>query len=192
MTTAMIIAFAIIVFMIALIMWDKLPFGAPPLLACLLMVVFGVVDIKVAFGGFANSTIVMLAAFMAIIAGLQKTNFIGSFRNVINNMAEKGGYKAYIILTLIVMLACSLFGMGSTAYYVLTIGLLTNLPQSDKLAPAKVLMPAGFAANHPLIPLNVALQYGIICERTSPPTATRPTSPATSHWRWRRRFMTAA
>ena len=89
MTTAMIIAFAIIVFMIILIMVDKLPFGAPPLLACLLMVVFGVVDIKVAFGGFANSTIVMLAAFMAIIAGLQKTNFITSFRKVINDMAEK-------------------------------------------------------------------------------------------------------
>ncbi len=162
MTTAMLIAIAIIAFMIILIMVDKLPFGAPPLLACLLMVVFGIVDIKVAFGGFANSTIVMLAAFMAIIAGLQKTNFIRIFKKVIHNMAEKGGYQAYIILTLIVMLACSLFGMGSTAYYVLTIGFLTNLPDTEKLAPSKVLMPAGFAANHPLLPINIALQYGII------------------------------
>lgn len=162
MTTPMIFALAIIVFMIILIMFDKLPFGVPPLLACLLMVVFQVVDIKTAFGGFSNPTIVMLAAFMAIIAGLQKTNFITSFKGVINRMAEKGGYKAYVALVLIVMLACSLFGTGSTAYYVLVIGLLANLPESKQLAPSKVLMPAGFAANHPLIPINIALQYGII------------------------------
>ena len=66
MTVPMIIALLITAFMIVLIMTDKLPFGAPPLLACLLMVVFGVVDIKTAFGGFSNSTIVMLASFMAV------------------------------------------------------------------------------------------------------------------------------
>ena len=51
MTLPMIFALAITVFMIALIMVDKLPFGVPPLIACLLMVVFGVVDIKTAFEG---------------------------------------------------------------------------------------------------------------------------------------------
>ena len=73
MTLPMIIALAVTVLMIILIMVDKLPFGAPPLLALLLLVVFGVTDIKTAFGGFANPTIVMLASFMAIIAALQKT-----------------------------------------------------------------------------------------------------------------------
>ena len=68
MTLPMIIALAVTVLMIILIMVDKLPFGAPPLLALLLLVVFGVTDIKTAFGGFANPTIVMLASFMAIIA----------------------------------------------------------------------------------------------------------------------------
>jgi di/tricarboxylate transporter len=157
----MIIALAITVFMIILIMTDKLPFGAPPLLACLLLVVFGVADIKSAFGGFSNSTIVMLASFMAIIAALQKTSFITTFKNAIYKMATKGGWKAYVMMILIVMLGCSLFGTGSTAYYVLTIGLLSNLPYNKKLPPSKVVMTAGFAANHPLIPLNVALQYGV-------------------------------
>ena len=61
MTTQMIIALAITAFMVVLIMMDKLPFGAPPLLACLLLVIFGIADIKAAFGGFSNATIVMLA-----------------------------------------------------------------------------------------------------------------------------------
>ena len=142
MTLPMIIALAVTVLMIILIMVDKLPFGAPPLLALLLLVVFGVTDIKTAFGGFANPTIVMLASFMAIIAALQKTSFIVKFKQTMFNMASKGGFKAYVLLILIVMLGCSLFGTGSTAY--------------------KVLMTAGFAANHPLLPFNTALQYGIV------------------------------
>lgn len=162
MTVPMIIALLITAFMIVLIMTDKLPFGAPPLLACLLMVVFGVVDIKTAFGGFSNSTIVMLASFMAIIAALQKTSFIISFRKAMFNMANKGGFLAYTLIILIVMLGCSMFGTGSTAYYVLVIGLLSTLPYNKKLPPSKVLMPAGFAANHPMLPFNTALQYGIV------------------------------
>ena len=158
----MIIALAVTVLMIILIMVDKLPFGAPPLLALLLLVVFGVTDIKTAFGGFANPTIVMLASFMAIIAALQKTSFIVKFKQTMFNMASKGGFKAYVLLILIGMLGCSLFGTGSTAYYVLVIGLLSTLPYSKQLPPSRVLMPAGFAANHPLLPFNTALQYGIV------------------------------
>lgn len=72
MTVPMIIALAITLLMVILIMIDKLPFGAPPLLACLLMVLCGVTNIKTAFGGFSNATIIMLASFMAIVAALEK------------------------------------------------------------------------------------------------------------------------
>ena len=162
MTTQMIIALLITVFMIVLIMMDKLPFGAPPLLACLLLVVFGISDIASAFAGFSNSTIVMLAEFMALIAALQKTDFIIYFKKAMFNMAERGGFKAYVVIILIAMLAASLFGTGSTAYYVLTLGLLSTLPYNKKLPPSKIILPVGIATNHPLIPFNTALQYGIV------------------------------
>lgn len=162
MTIPMIIAIAITLFMVILIMTEKLPFGAPPLLACLLMVLFGITDIKTAFGGFSNATIIMLASFMVIVAALQKTSFIGTFRKTILKMANKGGFKAYILLFIIVMLACSVFGTGSTAFYVLTLGILSTIEYSDKLPRGKVIAAAGFACNHPLIPINVTLQYGIV------------------------------
>ena len=162
MTTQMIIALAITALMVVLIMMDKLPFGAPPLLACLLLVIFGIADIKAAFGGFSNATIVMLAEFMAIIAALQKTSFIANFKKTMFKIANQGGIKAYMLMILIVMLGCSLFGTGSTAYYVMVIGFLSTLPYTKKLPPSKVVMTAGFAANHPLIPFNTALQYGIV------------------------------
>lgn len=162
MTVPMIFALAITVFMIVLIMIDRLPFGVPPLIACLLMVVFNVVPINVAFSGFANATIVMLASFMAVIAALQKTDLVSGFKQMISRLASKGGFRAYALIIVFVMLGCSIFGTGSTAYYVLVIGLLSTLAYNKKLPPSKVLMPAGFAANHPMLPFNVALQYGIV------------------------------
>lgn len=162
MTIPMIIALAITLIMIILIMTDKLPFGAPPLLACLLMVLFGVTNIKTAFGGFSNATIIMLASFMVIVAALEKTSLIGAFRRTILKMANHGGYKAYVLLFIIVMLVSSIFGTGSTAFYVLTLGILSTIQYTDKLPRGKVIAAAGFACNHPLIPVNVTLQYGIV------------------------------
>ncbi|MEV7933891.1 SLC13 family permease [Curtobacterium sp. NPDC089185] len=162
MTLPMVFALAITVFMIVLIMIDRLPFGVPPLIACLLMVVFNVVPINVAFSGFANATIIMLASFMAVIAALQKTDLVSGFKRMITRLGTKGGFRAYVLIIVFVMLGCSIFGTGSTAYYVLVIGLLSTLAYNKKLPPSKVLMPAGFAANHPMLPFNVALQYGIV------------------------------
>jgi di/tricarboxylate transporter len=162
MTVPMILALAITVLMIVLIMIDRLPFGVPPLIACLLLVVFNVVPINVAFSGFANATIVMLASFMAVIAALQKTELVSGFKQMISRLASTGGFRAYALIVVFVMVGCSIFGTGSTAYYVLVIGLLSTLAYNKKLPPSKVLMPAGFAANHPLLPFNVALQYGIV------------------------------
>ena len=123
--------------MVWLIMTDKVPFGAAPLIACALMVLFGVTDIATAFRGFSNSSIVMLASFMVIIAALQKTRFIAAFKRAILRMASKGGYKAYVLIILVVMLGTSLFGTGSTAYYVMVLGLLSTIP-STRPAPVQV------------------------------------------------------
>lgn len=162
MTVPMIISLLVTAFMIWLIMVDRVPFGAAPLIACALMVLFGVTDIPTAFRGFSNSSIVMLATFMVVIAGLQKTRFIAAFKQAIVNMATKGGYKAYVLIVLVVMLGTSLFGTGSTAYYVMVLGLLSTIPSTKALPRSKFLMPAGFACNHPLIPVNTALQYGYV------------------------------
>ena len=162
MTVPMIIALLVTAFMVWLIMTDKVPFGAAPLIACALMVLFGVTDIATAFRGFSNSSIVMLASFMVIIAALQKTRFIAAFKRAILRMASKGGYKAYVLIILVVMLGTSLFGTGSTAYYVMVLGLLSTIPSTEALPRSKFLMPAGFACNHPLIPVNTAMQYGYV------------------------------
>ena len=157
----MILALGILVLMIVLIMSDKMAFGAPPLLACLLLVVTGLANVQQAFAGFVNSSVIMIAGFMVVMAALQKTRLIGNVKSAMVNLVNRGSYKSYALLLLIVMLGASLAGTGSTGYYVLILSLVSTIPYSKKLPTSKLMMPLGFATNHPLFPVNVALLFGV-------------------------------
>ncbi len=161
MTIQMIITIVITLIMLILIMSDRLPFGAPPLLACLLLIITGISTPSEAFAGFSNNTVIMLASFLILVMALQKTRLIATFRESLFKMAAGGGFKAYVMLILIVMAGASFFGMGSTAYYVLTLGLISLIPYNKNLPSSKIIITAGNATNHPLIPLFVALQYSV-------------------------------
>lgn len=161
MTMDMILALGILILMIVLIMSDKLAFGAPPLLACLLLVVSGLSSVQQAFAGFVNSSVIMIAGFMVVMAALQKTRLIGNVKTAMISLVNKGSYKSYTLLLVIVMIGASLAGTGSTGYYVLILSLVSTIPYSKKLPTSKLMMPLGFATNHPLIPINVALLFGV-------------------------------
>lgn len=161
MTIQMILALGVLVFMIVLIMTDKLAFGAPPLLACLLLVVLGLATVQEAFAGFVNSSVIMVAGFMVVMAGLMKTSLIGRVQDTMISLVNRGGYKSYVLLLIVVMLGASLTGSGSTGYYVLILSLVSMIPYNKKMPTSKLMMPLGFATNHPLVPFNCALFYGV-------------------------------
>lgn len=161
MTLQMILALGILILMIVLIMTDKLPFGAPPLLACLLLVLTGLSTVQQAFAGFVNPSVIMIAGFMVVMAALQKTSLIGKVKSSMISLVNKGGYKSYALLIVIVMIGATLAGGGSTGYYVLIISLVSTLPYSKKLPTSKLMMPLGFGTGHPLLPINVALYFGV-------------------------------
>lgn len=161
MTMEMILALGILVLMIVLIMEDKMPFGAPPLLACLLLVVSGLSTVQQALAGFVNPSVVMIAGFMVVMAALQKTRLISNVKSAMVSLVNKGSYRSYGLLLVIVMLGASLAGTGATGYYVLILSLVSTIPYSKKLPTSKLMMPLGFATNHPLLPINLALLFGV-------------------------------
>ena len=162
MTIQMILALAILVIMIGLIMFDVLPFGAPPLLACMLLVVTGLSTVPEAFAGFTNSSVIMIASFMVVLAGVQKTRAMDKVKEALIALVNRGGYKSYALLVIVVMVGASLVGGGNTGYYVLILSLISTIPYTKKMPTSKLMMPLGFATNHPLIPINVSLYYGVV------------------------------
>nr|WP_253906971.1 SLC13 family permease [Brenneria sp. hezel4-2-4] len=161
MTMEMIHALVILILMIVMIMCDKFAFGAPPIMACLLLVVTGLSTVQEAFAGFINSSVIMVAGFMVVMAGLMKTSLIGRVQSAMVTLVNRGGYKSYALLLIVVMLGASLTGSGSTGYYVLILSLVSTIPYNKKMPTSKLMMPLGFATNHPLVPFNVALFYGV-------------------------------
>lgn len=171
MTLQMILALAILVIMLALIMFDVMPFGAPPLFASVLLVIAGSIwgadwevqwDVPYAFAGFVNSSVWMIAFFMVVMTAVQKTRLIAKVKEAMTSLVNKGGFKSYVLLIIVVMLGASLAGGGNTGYYVLILSLVATLPYNKKLPTSKLMLPLGFATNHALVPVNVALQYGIM------------------------------
>ncbi|MEH6842178.1 SLC13 family permease [Priestia megaterium] len=161
MTLHMILALGILLLMIIMIMSDKFAFGAPPIFACLLLVVTGLSSVQEAFAGFVNPTVIMIAGFMVVMAGIMKTGLISKVQSSMLALVNKGGYKSYAFLVVVVMLGASLVGTGSTGYYVLILSLISTIPYNKKMPTSKLMMPLGFATNHPLVPFNVALLYGV-------------------------------
>lgn len=161
MTSQMLIALIIVILMIVAIMSDKFSFGAPPLAACALMVVFGLATIEEAFVGFVDSNVIMVAGFMAILAALQKTSFMSTIKNVLSNVAGKGGYGAYVLIILIIMIGTSIIGGGNTGYYVMVLSILSTIPYNEKLPNSKLLLPGGFSTGRALVPISVAFFLGL-------------------------------
>lgn len=163
MTMQMILALGLLIFMIVLIITDALPFGAPPLLASLLIVVLKLYPecakpIEYAFSGFTDSSVWMIAFFMVVLAAFQKTNFTFKLREWLYKLVEKGGFMGYLLLVLVVMLACLATGGHSTGYYVMILGLVATIPYNKKLPTSKLMMPLGFACYHPV---NIAVNFGL-------------------------------
>ena len=161
MTVPMIIALVIVVGMIVAIMTDKFSFGAPPVVAAILMVVCGILPIETAFKGFIDTNVIMVAGFMAVMAALQKTSLMAKIKAAMGKVATKGGFLAYAALIIIVMLGTSLLGGGNTGWYVMVITVASTIPYTEKLPNSKLVMPMGFATGRALIPVSVAFFLGL-------------------------------
>ena len=160
MTTTMIITLVIVIGMIVMIVSDKFAFGAPPLIACVLLVLTGCATMSEAFAGFVDKNVIMIAGFMAVMAALQKTSFIEKVKKTMFNMASKGGYRNYVLLLLVVMLGASV--MSGTGYYVLVLSLVSTIPYNKNLPISKIFMPLGFATYSPIAPVNMAFYVGLV------------------------------
>lgn len=156
----MIITLAIVIGMIVMIMSDKFAFGAPPLIACVLLVLTGCATMSEAFAGFVDKNVIMIAGFMVVMAALEKTSLIDKVKATMFNMASKGGYRNYILLLIVVMLGASV--MSGTGYYVLVLSLVSTIPYNKNLPISKIFMPLGYATYNPIVPVNMAFYVGLV------------------------------
>lgn len=159
MTLSMIITLAIVVLMVAAIISDKLPFGAPALIACALLVVTNQTDIATAFSGFTDKNVIMIMGFMVCTAALQKTEVIYKLKGVLGKIASKGGIGGFVAI----IFTCMVVGnfVTGTAFYVLIITIMATIPYNRALPASRALLPAAMAPSG-WLPNGAVMMIGII------------------------------
>lgn len=72
----MYIVLAVTLFMMIMFVWHKIPFGVTTMTCCMILAATGVVKLSVAFTGFGNKIVVLIAPMLALSAALTKTSLV--------------------------------------------------------------------------------------------------------------------
>lgn len=135
----MYIVLGITLFMMIMFVWHKVPFGVTTMTCCLLLAIFGIVDIQTAFSGFGNKIVVLIAPMLALSAVLTKTSLVMKISGLLNTMKDKRG----MLLIVSFFLVGAIFAqfIPSTAALTILVVFLMTLGNSGEITAYRLLMP---------------------------------------------------
>lgn len=135
----MYIVLAITLFMMVMFIWHKVPFGVTTMTCCVLLAVFGIVDIQTAFNGFGNKIVVLIAPMLALSSVLTKTSLVVKISGVLNAMKGKRG----MLLVASFFLVGAIFAqfIPSTAALSILVVFLMTLDNTGDITANRLLMP---------------------------------------------------
>lgn len=113
------------------------------LVALLALPLLGIIDLKEAFSGFSDPSVILIALMFVVGEGLVRTGISTDAGNWILQKSGNNPKKLIIFL----MLAVALIGsvMSSTGIVALFIPVVLGISNKLKIAPAKLMMPLSFA-----------------------------------------------
>ena len=135
----MYIVLAITLFMMVMFIWNKVPFGVTTMTCCLLLAMFGIVDIPKAFGGFGNKIVVLIAPMLVLSGALGKTSLVMKISSVLNAAKGKRGTVLILVFYAVGMVMAQ-FIPTTAAISILVIFLLT-LDNAGDITPKRLLLP---------------------------------------------------
>lgn len=134
------IVLGLLVFMIAMFMMNKFPYGVTTMTCCVLLAMTGVFDIKDAFAGLANKTTILIACMFTIAYAFGKTSLIGKVRDLMERIKEKSGFIFILSLFLITIVLAQL--MGRTAIVSIIALFLVSLDDNDEICGSRMVFAA--------------------------------------------------
>ena len=126
-------------FMMVMFIWNKVPFGVTTMTCCLLLAMFGIVDIPKAFGGFGNKIVVLIAPMLVLSGALGKTSLVMKISSVLNAAKGKRGTVLILVFYAVGMVMAQ-FIPTTAAISILVIFLLT-LDNTGEITPKRLLLP---------------------------------------------------
>lgn len=135
----MYIVLAVTIFMMAMFVWQKFPFGVVTMTCCIILTVTGVIDLKTTFSGFGNKTVVLIAPMLALGAVLGKTSLVGNIRKVMESMKGKHGFLMVMLIFLCTAVLAQF--IPSTAVLAIMVVFVSNIGEKGDITPTRVILP---------------------------------------------------
>ncbi len=138
-------ALLILGFMIVSFLLNKWPRGLTTMTCCLLFYITGVLDLKTAFSGITNATILMIAGLFVAINAMQRTSAMAKMQGIIGMLSDKSGTALLIGFFAVTILFAQF--LGTTASVPILISFLCTVPDKEEFTVSRLAIPiAGLTA----------------------------------------------
>lgn len=139
---------ALIIIGIALVLYisEWIPIATTSILACLAMVVFGVLNFGQAFGGFANDMVFLIVGMVVVGNALFETGAAQTAGRMILKVVGGNEKKAVVILILAAMLPSAFLSNTAAAAMLLPIAVTAIAASGGKFRKKRMYMVIGVAA----------------------------------------------
>ena len=133
----MYIVLGITIFMMAMFIIGKMPYGVITMTCCALLAVTGVMQPAEAFSGLSNSTTLLIAGMLALATAFGKTSAVARVRSLLAKAKEKNGLVFLLSLFLIVIVLSQL--MGRTACISIMILFIGSMDDSEGMTASRLI-----------------------------------------------------
>ena len=136
-------AFAIIVAMLALFIWDRFRYDLVAVLCLLAATLFGVVPAEKAFHGFSNPVIIIIAAVLVISKAVSRSGILDAvMRRALKNV-QSASLQVGILTACVTFLSAFMKNVGTLGIFM---PIAIQVARRSKRSPSIYLMPLAFGS----------------------------------------------
>jgi len=143
MTSHQAIAFAIVGFMLALFLWDRIRYDLVALLALLAAVLTGIVPADHAFVGFANPVVIIIGSVLVVSAAVANSGVVEILMRQLTRLMRTRDLQVGVLTGLVAALSAFMKNVGALGLF-LPIAMQTAV--RHKRSPSEFLMPLAFGS----------------------------------------------
>ena len=137
------ITLCLLVFAIAMFVWEKIPLAVTSMVVCVALVLTGVLDLKQAFAGFIDTNVILFVAMFIVGGALFETGMANKVGGVITHFAKT---EKQLIFTIMVGVGVMSGFLSNTGTAAVLIPVVIGVAAKSGFTRSRLLMPLVFAA----------------------------------------------
>lgn len=137
------ITLCLLVFAIAMFVWEKIPLAVTSMVVCVALVLTGVLDLKQAFAGFIDTNVILFVAMFIVGGALFETGMANKVGGVITHFAKTDKQLIFTIMVVVGVMSGFLSNTGTAA---VLIPVVIGVAAKSGFTRSRLLMPLVFAA----------------------------------------------